>query len=131
MNVESRIRHYPTGKEVTLGDWALGKTVRHGFTVHNEKLEIETLKGNRKIIINSTAPVTDGNGTLQAAIMISRDVTENESAKAALKSEKELLSTTLQSIGEGVVVTDAEGRITTVNTVFEQLSGSSQQETRA
>lgn len=130
INVETRIRRFPSGEAINSGEWALGKTVQHGLTIQEQMLEIETLQGNRKIVINSTAPVMDENGGLQAAIMINRDVTENETAKAALRSEKELLSTTLQSIGEGVVVTDAEGRITTVNTVFEQLSGCTQQEAK-
>lgn len=130
IDVETRIRRFPSGEAINSGEWALGKAVQHGLTIQEEMLEIETLQGNRKIVINSTAPVTDENGYLQAAIMINCDVTENETAKAALRSEKELLSTTLQSIGEGVVVTDAEGRITTVNTVFEQLSGCTQQEAK-
>jgi len=130
IDLNTRIRRYPSGEAIKQCEWALDKTIRCGLTIHDEMLEIETLQGNRKIIVNSTSPVTDESGRLQAAIMISRDVTENEIAKAALKSEKELLSTTLQSIGEGVVVTDAEGRITTVNTVFEQLSGSTQQEVK-
>ena len=130
IDVEKRIWRYPSGEAIKTGEWALGKTVRHGLTIQEEMLEIETIEGNRKIVINSTAPVRDENGCLQAAIMINRDVTDNETAKAALKSEKELLSTTLQSIGEGVVVTDAEGRITTVNTVFEQLSGTTQMEAK-
>ncbi len=130
VDVEQKIWRFPSGEAIKQGEWALTKTVRYGLTIKEEMLEIETIEGNRKIVINSTAPVTDDNGCLQAAIMINRDVTENEIAKAALKSEKELLSTTLQSIGEGVVVTDAEGRITTVNTVFEQLSGTTQQEAK-
>ncbi len=130
VNLDTRIRRYPSGEAIKQGEWALGKTVRYGLTIHDEMLEIETLQGNRRIIVNSTSPVTDEKGQMQAAIMINRDVTENETAKSSLKSEKELLSTTLQSIGDGVVVTDAEGRITIVNTVFEQLFGSTQQEVK-
>ncbi len=124
----ANILHYPTGEGLKHGEWALAKTLSKGETVHEEMLEIETLKGGRRIIVNSTAPVTDENGQLQAAIMINRDVTDNENAKAALKAEKELLSITLQSIGEGVVVTDNTGGITAVNEVFEQLSGFAQSE---
>lgn len=119
----TKIRHYPTGKRLKQGEWAFAKTLTKGETIHEEMLEIETLSGGRRVIINSTAPVTDENGQIQAAIMINRDVTENENAKAALKAEKELLSITLQSMGEGVVVTDNTGCITAVNKVFEQISG--------
>ncbi len=129
-NMAASVVRYPSGKRLANHEWAFAKTLSEGKTVHEEMLEVETLKGDRKIIVNSTAPVIDENGRLQAAIMINRDVTENENAKAALKAEKELLSITLQSIGEGVVVTDNTGKITAVNEAFEQLSGYLQNEAR-
>ncbi len=122
-----KLRHYPSGEEIKTEDWALYKTVRTGESYRNEMLEIDTYDGQKKIILSDTAPVVDESGNVQAVIMIHRDITENEKAKAALKSEKELLGTTLKSIGEGVVVTDSEGRITIVNTAFEQLSGWTQE----
>ncbi len=51
------------------------------------------------------------------------DITERKKAELALMTEKELMAATLRSIGDGVVVTDKEGRITLVNSRFEQLSG--------
>lgn len=56
------------------------------------------------------------------------DVTERKQAELALMAEKELLATTLKSIGDGVVVTDAEGRITLVNAQFEGLCGRPREE---
>lgn len=41
----------------------------------------------------------------------------------ALRNERELLRTTLASIGDGVVVTDTEGRVTFLNGVGEALTG--------
>ena len=45
-----------------------------------------------------------------------------------LAEEKERLSVTLCSIGDGVISTDLEGRIVLVNTITEQLTGWSRQE---
>lgn len=48
--------------------------------------------------------------------------TELTQAVAALRDERELLHITLTSIGDGVIVTDAEGRVTFLNSVAENLT---------
>ncbi|SHG75398.1 PAS domain S-box-containing protein/diguanylate cyclase (GGDEF) domain-containing protein [Thermosyntropha lipolytica DSM 11003] len=45
-----------------------------------------------------------------------------------LEAEKNLLSTTLYSIGDGVITTDKEGRITSVNPAAQAISGFSREE---
>src|SRR6185295_17881342 len=41
----------------------------------------------------------------------------------AIAKEKQLLATTLASIGDGVIVTDAQGRISFLNAEAERLTG--------
>lgn len=54
---------------------------------------------------------------------LQHEVIERRRIEAALASETERLAVTLRGIGEAVVATDGEGRITLFNPVAEQLSG--------
>jgi len=56
------------------------------------------------------------------------DVTDREKYKEKLYLEKELLRTTLQSIGDGVVTTDQKVRITSMNKVAEEMAGWKEEE---
>lgn len=57
-----------------------------------------------------------------------RDITARKEALAALQESEENLAVTLQSIGDAVLATDVEGRITRLNAVAEKLTGWSQTE---
>ncbi len=66
-------------------------------------------------------------GVIYAA---ARDVTDLKAAERAVRESEENLSITLQSIGDGVLVTDGNGRITRMNPVAEQLTGWTLEEAR-
>jgi diguanylate cyclase (GGDEF)-like protein/PAS domain S-box-containing protein len=51
------------------------------------------------------------------------DITGLKMVESALSEERERLRVTLQSIADGVISTDAEGRITFINPVAEQMTG--------
>lgn len=51
------------------------------------------------------------------------ETTDRESYREELFKEKEFFKTTIQSIGDGVVVTDDDGHITNMNCVAENLTG--------
>lgn len=56
-------------------------------------------------------------------IATARDVTEQKAAAEVLRSREEKLSVTLNSIGDAVLATDAQRRITRLNPIAEQLTG--------
>ena len=58
-----------------------------------------------------------------ALIVIVRDIASRKLAEAELFREKERVQVTLQSIGDGVITTDVEGRIDYLNPVAEELTG--------
>ncbi|GAB4358845.1 MAG: hypothetical protein Kow0073_17570 [Immundisolibacter sp.] len=66
-----------------------------------------------------------GEGVLHFA---GRDVTDRKRGEEALARAEELARVTLQSIGEGVITTDTEGRVTALNPAAVHLTGWSQAE---
>ena len=56
-------------------------------------------------------------------VLIRRQLRETEASRRALADSEESLSTTLYSIGDAVLATDTEGRITRMNPVAQELTG--------
>ncbi len=69
-------------------------------------------------------------GNVLGLIGISRDITEQKKTEHALEDERTRLSVTLKSIGDAVITTDAEGYITSMNPIAEQLTDWSSEDAR-
>ncbi len=65
----------------------------------------------------------DEQGRLRRLVGVETDVTERKLYEEALFREKESAQITLQSIGDGVVTTDADGNVQYLNPVAEELTG--------
>jgi PAS domain S-box-containing protein len=81
----------PSGEEIAPDDWALAHTVNEGITVADEMLEIEDLKGQKKIVLNYTAPVVDDKGKIQGAIVVNQDITVLKQAEEEIRTLNEEL----------------------------------------
>ncbi len=71
-------------------------------------------------------PLLNAEGRVYRVIGTGTDITLLKEIEEQLSAEKERLSVTLSSIGDGVVTTDNVGKITLLNEVAEDLIGSSQ-----
>jgi PAS domain S-box-containing protein len=69
------------------------------------------------------SPIMDGDGNLIGFTKIVRDVTERKKMENALRESEQRYATTLASIGDAVISTDTEGRITFMNAEAEALTG--------
>jgi len=76
----------------------------------------------------SVSPIKDSDGHVVGASKIIHDVSDIIAAREALFHEREMLVTTLKSIGDGVIVTDGESRVTFLNPEAERLTGWTQAE---
>jgi diguanylate cyclase (GGDEF)-like protein/PAS domain S-box-containing protein len=67
--------------------------------------------------------LVDEKGRLRRLVGVETDITEQKVYEEALFREKESAQITLQSIGDGVVTTDAESNVEYLNPVAEELTG--------
>jgi PAS domain S-box-containing protein len=67
--------------------------------------------------------VHEAGGKLIGFAKVTRDLTEQRLADEALRLSEARLAATLTSIGDGVISTDAEGRVVWMNPVAERLTG--------
>ncbi|MEF3168374.1 MAG: PAS domain S-box protein [Deltaproteobacteria bacterium] len=84
--------------------------------------------GSKRVYDVIKVPIFEEDASRKGLVVLGRDITEMKKVEEQLHHEREKLFVTLQSIGDGVITTDTEGRVTFINGVAEQLTGWSQQE---
>ena len=85
---------------------------------------VRLTKDGRPLDISLTvSPVRDAAGTIIGVSKVARDITERKRAAAALAAQQEWFRVTLASIGDGIIASDPEGRVTYMNAVAERLTG--------
>jgi len=76
----------------------------------------------------SGSVLRDSTGNPAGFISVIRDITERKQADEALRESEEKLRVMFESISEGVVVTDLEGKIVDVNEALLRMSGLNREE---
>jgi len=79
-------------------------------------------EGRRRYLLVSFVPDVE-DGTVQGVFVQATDITDRKAAEDRLFEEKERFRVTLASIGDAVISTDSEGRVTYLNPVAEAMSG--------
>ncbi len=91
--------------------------------IHGYEYHFKTLKGEDRWVLHdsflSRNPVT-GEKFVDAIV---KDITPIKKASRDSEEERERLSVTLRSIGDGLIATDGEGCVSLMNPVAEQLTG--------
>ena len=104
--------------------------LHHGQAVERLETIRKTKDGRLLPVMLSVSPLRDREGRIVGASKVVHDLTAVVAAREALRRENELLATTLASIGDGVIVTDARGRVTSINPQAEALTGWTNAEAR-
>jgi PAS domain S-box-containing protein len=121
--------HYkhPDGTPYPMSECPLRTVMTEGKkVVQHEDLFIHK-DGSWVPVSCSNAPVFS-EGRIAGAVLVAHDISERKRAEEELRHSQEWFATTLQSIGDAVIATDATGRVTFLNPVAESLTGWQQEE---
>src|SRR4029077_4944691 len=91
---------------------------------------MRTKDGQQVVILENARAVRDAGDRITGYEGTIANITERKRAEQALFAEKERAQVTLQSIGDAMISTDAEGRIEYINPVAERLTAWSLAEAR-
>jgi len=98
--------------------------------IHNAETLLRRRDGQQVVVLESARVLRDEARHVVAYEGTVADITARKRAELAVFAEKERAQVTLQSIGDGVITTDSEGRIDYLNPIAEQLSGWSSTDAR-
>ncbi len=112
-------------KDVPLGKKRIKKTLKEGSFHSFETIHYK--KDGSQIFLDINAAVVDYKGQ-QAILSINRDITDRKRAEEKLRLEKAHLDQLFESAQEGIVMSDKEGKILSVNSEFTRLFGYSREE---
>jgi diguanylate cyclase (GGDEF)-like protein/PAS domain S-box-containing protein len=98
--------------------------------VRNAEFQLRRVDGTTLTVIESARAVRDESGRVIGYEGTISDISERKRAETAVFEEKEKAQVTLQSIGDAVITTDAEGRIEYLNPVAAELTGWTADEVR-
>ncbi len=93
-----------------------------GF-VKNFEYRLRRKDGEQIVVLENARAVYDGEGNIVAHEGTITDITERKIAETRMFEEKERAQVTLQSIGDGVITTDADGCVDYINPVAQDLTG--------
>jgi diguanylate cyclase (GGDEF)-like protein/PAS domain S-box-containing protein len=91
--------------------------------VKNFEYRLRRKDGREIVVLENARAVYDDDGEIVAHEGTITDITDRKRAETRVFEEKERAQVTLQSIGDGVITTDADGNIDYINPVAQDLTG--------
>jgi PAS domain S-box-containing protein len=102
--------------------YILGKIGRGERVEHYETVRV-TKDGRAIDVALTISPVRSRAGEIVGASKVVRDITERRKMESEISAQRERYRVTLSSVGDGVIASDVEGRVTFLNGVAERLTG--------
>lgn len=74
-----------SGRAIEPDEWAAARAIRNGEISIDERIEIETFEGRRKVILNSAVPLYGEDGRSLGAFIVNQDITELHQTELRLR----------------------------------------------
>ena len=98
--------------------------------VKNFEYRLRCKDGTIIVVLENSRAIVDDDNNVVAHEGTITDITERKRAETRIFEEKERAEVTLQSIGDGVITTDANGNVDYINPVAQDLIGSDMRSAR-
>ncbi|NLG76509.1 MAG: EAL domain-containing protein [Xanthomonadaceae bacterium] len=113
----STIYHFPEDREKIIA------ALDRDGEVRSAEFQLRRVDGTLLTVLESARAVRNEQGEVIGYEGTISDISERKRAETAIFEEKEKAQVTLESIGDAVITTDAEGRIEYLNPIAEELTG--------
>jgi diguanylate cyclase (GGDEF)-like protein/PAS domain S-box-containing protein len=91
--------------------------------VKNFEYRLRRKDGSEIVVLENSRAICDDENNIIAHEGTITDITDRKRAETRIFQEKERAEVTLQSIGDGVITTDADGNVDYINPVAQDLTG--------
>lgn len=107
-------------------DWALARAVTKGEEVLGDVVDIRRFDGMDAAVLNSAAPIKNGDGKIIGAVQVTQDLTDRRLMETELETARSVLEAVIDQMPAGIIVADApNGRHVFGNIELESMFGRS------
>src|SRR5919107_2067750 len=115
----------PDGRPYEFEEWPVMRVFASGEEIRDEDVIQVMADGSRLTIRCNCSPIYDDEGRIVAGVLVTQEITEHKQAEEKTRFQADLLG----AVGQAVIATDLEGRITYWNRSAQDLYGCSAEET--
>ncbi len=119
----NRVRWAQSGKPMANEEWTLHRALKSGKAVLNDEIEIETLRGQRKVVLSSAAPIRNETGSMSGIVISVQDISELRRLEREAAERAQELEAIFEAMTDGIAVLDSQGRLLRTNQAFRRLHG--------
>jgi PAS domain S-box-containing protein len=114
---------WPDGRPLRAEEWAMTRTLLNGEVVTGQEIEMESVTGERRTILNNSAPIRDASGEIVRGVVVALDITERRRVERMALDRARQFAATLEAMTDGVIVNGPDGEIIHTNTALRQMLG--------